>query len=338
MVLAFSSSGCGSIPELRFVDDNELDGGKLPDGAVNPAKCDGGGPEVCDDGIDNDCDGKVDCQDSDCTPTYSCQDAPADWTAVAFAAATRPACSALATATDLAVSAGDGTAVCNCTCRSNGGACTAGSFSLTISNENTCGTVVATRAVPLSGACSALATPFQVPSNAFVKISPPAGPASCDPVSPLNGPLTNGRICQAAKFGKGCSTGQVCAPKPTVGTTVCVTKPGANACPTGFGKRSTAGTTANDQRTCTGCTCAPPTPCAGGSVSVYDGNMCKTAGANKGATGIGTTCAAASSDDFSATHFDATPPTGGCSATPLTMAVAGPGALSFADTRTVCCK
>ena len=84
--------------------------------------------------------------------------------------------------------------------------------------------------------------------------------------------------------------------------------------------------------------CANPTPCSGGSVSVYDGAMCKTVGQGKGATGINGSCADATDDDFTASHFTASPPTGGCGTTPATKATPGPGKLSFANERTVCCK
>lgn len=335
---------CSSVPELTFVDD---DGGVLlPDGAVVPRdsgpdvdpNCKPTGAEICDDGIDNDCNGAIDCQDKQCGE-FSCQDAPPDWTAIEFAAAARPACPANTAMNDLRVSAGDGSATCNCSCASVGGSCTVGTWTVSTGTDATCG--VATKAVPLSsaGACTALTgTAFSVSS--FVARAFPPGPTMCAPSATVNGPITSGRMCQPGKYGKGCGTNQVCAPKPPAGAASCVTKLGPSACPGGFTKRSTAGTTEDDQRTCNGCACGAPSACAGGSVSLYTTSNCKSTGANaEHAENISTTCGAPTPDpNFPVVAFKSTAPAGGgCNATPTTPATAG-GALTFTDQRTVCCK
>lgn len=336
---------CSSVPELTFVED---DGGMLlPDGAVVPKdsgfdvdpNCKKSGPEICDDGIDNDCNGATDCQDTACG-AFSCQDAPPDWTAVEFAAAARPACSSNTAMIDLRVSAGDGSATCNCSCGAVGGSCTAGTWTLTTGTDAACAVGVATKTVPLNtglGNCTAIGSSFGV--GASIMKTAPTGPTSCNATAAVNGPISNGRLCQPSKYGKGCGTNQVCAPKPPGGATSCVTKLGASACPGGFTKRNTAGTTENDQRTCTGCACAAPASCTGGSVSVYEGSMCKTNGANADrAENIGTACGAAQpTASFTAMYVKSTAPTGGGCGAPTTPATPG-GALTFTDQRTVCCK
>ena len=344
VAVAAATVACSSVPELNFVDD---DGGVvLPDGAVVPRdggdagidpNCKKTGVEICDDGIDNDCNGATDCQDTACG-AFSCQDAPPDWTAVEFAAAARPACPASTAANDLRVSAGDGTASCTCSCTPVGGACTSGTYAVTTSGENMCSTAAATRnvAVNTGNTCTALSS--DLPVAGFVVRALPVGPTSCNPAASINGPITNGRVCQVGQVGKGCGTNQVCAPKPPAGLSSCITKTGANVCPAGFTKRSTAGTAEDDQRTCTGCACAAPTGCTGGSVTLFESSMCKTNGANSDRADIGTSCAgAAPTSVFVASHFKSTPPTGGCSGTPAAPAVPG-GTLTFTDQRTLCCK
>lgn len=336
---AFVATGaCGSVPDLRF-DDGDASGieGGL-DGRVVDPNCKSTGREICDDGIDNDCNGDVDCQDRACSPAFSCQDAPPGWTAVGFAATEHPDCPFGATTADLRVVGGDGGASCTCSCSAVGGSCGTKNFALTLTTESTCSVAPTTANIPPNaGNCTPLGASVNVPGGAFAKIAA-APPASCSATAiPSGGSLTNGRLCQAQRFGTGCAPNQVCAPRPSNGLNRCVTKTGTDACPTGFDKRSTAGAIGTDGRTCTGCACAPPTPCSGGSVSVYDGSMCKTVGSSQGATGITGSCAATSDSGFSATHFKSTPATGGCAGTPTTPATPG-GALTFTEQRTVCCR
>jgi len=336
---AFVATGaCSSVPELRFVDGDAsaVEGGV--DARVVDPNCKKTGPEICDDGIDNDCNGDVDCQDSACTARFSCEDAPAGWTAVGFSARDRPDCRSGETRSDLRVVSGDGSATCTCSCNAVGGSCASNNFALRLTTENTCNVAPTTANIPPNaGGCSPLGSSFNVPGGAFARITAVA-PSSCAAnATPSGGSLTSGRLCQAQRFGTGCAPNQVCAPRPAGGLNSCVTKTGTNACPTGFGTRSTAGAVGTDGRTCTGCQCAPPTPCSGGSVSVYDGSMCKTNGAFQGAEGITASCAATSDSGFSATHFRSTPATGGCGGTPTTQPTPG-GALTFTEQRTVCCK
>src|SRR5690349_18294984 len=52
-----------------------------------------GGVEDCDDGLDNDCNGKTDCADTACTALYQCiPTPPVGWTLTAESDNTRPAC------------------------------------------------------------------------------------------------------------------------------------------------------------------------------------------------------------------------------------------------------
>ncbi len=341
LVAGAASGGCSELPDVHFGDTASGEGGSgeggAGEGGIDP-RCKSTGREICDDGIDNDCNGRVDCQDSACAQQgFSCQDAPADWKPASFSASAHPSCGSSAASTDLMVAAGDGSASCDCTCDAVGGSCASGEFTVAISNESTCAVGAQTANVPATAAgCMALGTSINVPLNAHAKLSPPAPPTSCAPKPSVNGALTNGRLCQADKVGGGCRSGQVCAPKPANGLQACVAKDGRAACPFGFDQRSTAGTTANDGRSCNGCTCGSPSACSGGSVSLYGNSMCKTVGSFSGAENLGTACDATTEDNFNATFVRVTSPSGGCGA-PTSKGAPG-GMLSFTAERTVCCK
>ncbi|HEY8078967.1 MAG TPA: hypothetical protein VIF62_32770 [Labilithrix sp.] len=336
---------CGSVPDVTFGDGGAftppppepLDGpsGDAPQDSIVPG-CTPNGAEVCDDGIDNDCNGHTDCDDAACKAGFACADMPAGFTVVAFAGATQPTCPAGSTPTDLKVVSGDGAATCACSC---GGTCAAGNFMVSLSTEMTCSVAPTTATVPAAAAtCKALAANITMPSSGFGEIIEPPTP-TCAPNPSITRPsITTGRACAPARFGGGCSVGQVCAPKPGAGTATCVSKTGATACPPGYPTQNRAGSAASDTRNCnTGCACGGGTACTGGTLSLYNDNQCKEAGAHHADEGIATTCVALSdSSGFSAAFYSATPPTGGCGAptSPATVS----GTLSFTDERTVCCK
>lgn len=333
---------CSSIPNVTFSDD---EGGVIPEGGTGDSiviGCTPSGPEVCDDGIDNDCNGKTDCEDAACTAGFSCQDAPAGWTAVGFAGAARPACPAATTATDLKVTAGDGSATgtCACSCTSVGGSCTTGSWTVTYASDPACATALGTVTVPLSSGalCPTTATSPNVPANAFFKVTPPAPPASCTATGAGFG-LADGRACQGARFGKCANAAQVCAPKPAAGFAACITKTGKDVCPNGFTKRNTAGTAATDSRVCNGCSCNGPAPCTGGGVDLYDNDSCNTNGSMRsGVEGITSTCGAQPDEAFTVKYFKARAPGGG-GCVPASASGTPSGSASFtAGERTVCCK
>jgi hypothetical protein len=345
---SLAAGACSSLPDIHFVDDASavvpVDGGEGgTDGGIVP-NCKRTGSEICNDGIDNDCNGKTDCDDLACRQQgFSCQDIPTSWTAVSFSATARPSCPDGSVSVDLKVVGGDGaSATCNCSCNGVGGSCASGSFTVTSSNEATCSTMPTTTTVPLNNAtCTALTTSIALASHAMA--TPPSPPASCALTSALNGALTEGRLCRAQPGSGpmigGCGQNQTCGGAGTQGLATCITKDGKSACPETFPKRSTAGTDATDSRSCSGCACAAPTPCTGGSVSLFDSSMCKTnGGAFQNAVGITSSCnTLAPSSNFTATFFKSTPPTGGgCGA--LTNQGTMTGGVSFVDERTVCCR
>lgn len=337
---AMASGGCGSLPDLHFAD---ADGSTNPfgeagaEGGVVPG-CKATGAERCGDGIDNDCNGLVDCQDSACRRQgFACQDVPSGWTVVSFSADARPGCPDGTDSVDLKVASGDGSATCMCSCNAVGGSCASGNFLVATANDGACASGAATKSVPVNSAgCTPLGSSLAVASRAM--ITEPAGPTSCAAATGMTATLTSGRLCQLRAPGGGCGPSQACAGGSSGDFASCVTTAGKLECPANFPKRSTAGTDATDTRSCTGCTCGAPAPCTGGSVSLFETSMCKANGGFQHSDGIGTSCDQLNPDsNFNATFFKSTPPTGGGCAPPSTPGTPT-GTAAFTNERTVCCR
>src|SRR5688572_8433342 len=144
------SLACSSVPDVTFSDDPTTPDGQPPPNEGGPGvdagkdvdpNCKPTGIEVCDDGIDNDCDGDIDCADDTCSAGYACIDpAPAGWTAVILAPATRPPCpDGYTAAAPLRVVQGNGNFSCTCSCNSTGDNCTGGNHTIAMGPDNACG-------------------------------------------------------------------------------------------------------------------------------------------------------------------------------------------------------
>lgn len=358
------ASACSSVPEITYGNgtpgtDSSSSGstssgnsgttsssGTPTDGPIDVVSdCKATGPEICDDGIDNDCNQKTDCADDQCKPVTECVDpAPAGWTLVSFADATRPPCATGYDAPiDLKVVNGIGTGNCNCNCNAAvGKECTSGSFSVAVDSTNACGAGAANIAHNTN--CTPLPNNINIPNpNAFAAATPPAGPAAgeCTAVTvPEAGPITLGKTCgvsTATKFGKGCTTAtQQCAPK-AAGFEVCITKLGTDTCPTPYTDRKTAGTDAVDTRSCNACTCEPK-GCTG-SIELFSEADC-TVGGNKRSTGAIDSSCDAITGNFTATRYKSTlaAPLNGCGFAAGGFNNAMAGNITWTEQRTVCCK
>ncbi len=337
------SFACSSVPEVTYSDDptnppggeGGVDGGN--DGPV--PGCTPTGQEVCDDGIDNDCNGKADCEDPFCTAGFACVDAPpAGWTAVILAPASRPPCPAGYTSpTELRVVTGNGNFTCQCQCTPSGGTnptCAAsGMWTIKTGTDNTCDAGADTQQFPASTNNQCQNKMYD--SQAFAEMMPnDQGPAACAGGDNDNGsriqPKDGVKCVPPAAGGKGCSGAQLCKPKAT-GFLQCIAKLGNEACPSGYTKQHRTGTTVNDQRTCSGCTCNTQ-PCLG-EVEIWAQPNCMGNSTAKITTATHGTCAAAT-PVANAKSFKSTIG-GGCSV--ATQSTAS-GALSFGNEETICCK
>lgn len=333
-------TACSSVPDITFEDNPDAGGGR---DALADGRCVASGPERCDDGIDNDCNGLADCADPACQPTHQCVDpAPAGWDLVAFAPDARPACpTGYGASSDVKSVLGSGAGTCSCACTPTTGSCTP--ISVTVSDAAGCGGTTSTASnIAPNASCTKLPTNVTVPNvnNPPSKLTFGAAPSACaGSVTLAGGSLAQGRACATpAAKGTGCQGSQVCVPKPTGFAGLCVSKTGATACPAGaYTQQRTAGTDlSNDGRGCGACTCETK-PCAG-TITLFGEADCTTGGAKKTSGPIGTTCAATEDKNYAATHYKTDGITNGCAIAAGGFNAAMTGSIAWDQERTVCCK
>ncbi len=333
---------CGLVidPDALVAGLNDTDGavslveGGAADGALadgNGANapvvpgCQPSGPEVCDDGIDNDCDGRVDCEDRACRSGFECVDAPPEgWSFALLSDDGRPSCPAgFGAPDDVRVLQGDGTFTCACSCGNNCGS----TLTLAKGTESTCTVAPVTDTFPVDSSNKCSSKSFNLPSG-FANIAIGGGTCSASDQTAKDDP-TWGRICApSSKVGGGCSGQQRCLPKSDSSFAFCVAKTGYAACPgAGFTNRRRTGSTVDDQRACTGCAC-DANPCQA-ELDLWTHPNCQGAPA----AAISTVCSAnASVSNLKAYKASVT---NGCTqAVPSTPQ----GAILFANEQTVCCR
>ncbi len=325
-VLATLIAACGWViePDLLIAantgaDDaasNEGGRGDRPDPNCKPT-----GPEVCDDGIDNDCNDDVDCADSACARDFACADLPPDgWAPLLLADDARPKCPAGTEATDVRVIQGDGAITCGCTC---GSSCDA-TITLTEGTEPTC-MVSPTTAAFTANTARCTGKGFDLPSG-FTKATSGSGTCAVND-TPTKSDPTDGRTCRPQRAGAGCHGAQRCLPT-TAGFATCVAKAGTSTCPaTVFTKQWRSGTATNDQRSCAGCSCTS-SPCDV-ELELWSHPNCQ------GSAEIKITSLCTANGPFNNVKAYKSKVTGGCTqATPSTPR----GALFFENEQTICCR
>jgi hypothetical protein len=306
----------------------------MMDGTVSTGPCGTGGAEICDDGIDNDCNGKTDCADPACTAGYACVDAvPAGWNMVAYSeTATLPACPAPFTGqADIVSIKGTGAPTCSCPCTGVGAA--ACSYTIAISGAMDCSGAT-TETVTPNANCTALGTNIATPNPAYGKITA-TGPTSCsNTVTKTVPPVLSARTCAPHAQGKGCAGTQVCVAKPT-GFNICASKPGANACSGSYGVARNSGASDTDSRDCTTCTCNF-TSCSTPMMTIGQSNACSGNHSDTITTdGTCTLLANAPYPGQGAQYYKTSTATAPCAVgTPSTPT----GTLTFVGQTTICCK
>jgi hypothetical protein len=259
--------------------------------------------EDCTNGIDDNCDGKIDCADPQCMPSYMCTPAfPPGWSGPVAVfeqdsdggAPTVPPCpSAYPTlaqdghATPLAAGAS-----CQCTCQ--------GPCSLVVSTytNNNCGgthlcaaTTVSASCVPAAGAC-AVQTAKITTGVAFAGCSPGAQKS----VPPYSW-VTAARACASGRttyFQGGCDAGQVCAEAPptTFARGLCIYQSGNPACPAGgYAVAHAVYGDAGDSRDCNASACQCSGGAAGGTCSATNVTLSSASNCAGGAC-LGGSCGA----------------------------------------------
>lgn len=210
--------------------------------------------EVCDDGIDNDCNGTTDCDDPACAASFQCVPAPpAGWRPISFSPDARPTCPARSQSSDLEAQGPNPTSACTCTC--GGGTCTGATSLFLGTSPNGCPDA-ATATSPLSAACTSLGSPALDFESYRIGGGTPAGP--CTATTTQYSPPTRGRSC-AGQVAARCGAGGTCAPRPSAGLTICIEHDGAEpSCPAGYSRRYVVGDAIADGRSCSGCVCGSP--------------------------------------------------------------------------------
>jgi hypothetical protein len=239
--------------------------------------------EVCTNGIDDDCDGLVDCADPHCNAGYACLGIPSGWDGY-YAVYDGPTGSGVPNCTSgfpvggpvLYRNPQGSAAVCStCSCDApQGVAC--GDPHIWIGGNLDCAGQGWTLNLPNPGTCYTLNMPSTtdggpptVPES--VEFDPPKPdpnfPGSCA-ASQVNISKDEpgwGRIatsCQHNVVGGGCSAPTACVPKPGTEFSrgVCILRAGVwgGSCPSPYVNKYTYYQTLVDTRTCTDCSCGTP--------------------------------------------------------------------------------
>ena len=340
-----SEGAGGSGGDLTSTSASSSAGGA---GGVSPSSSTGcvPSPEVCDDGIDNNCDGLTDCADPQCTgsPTgRECvESAPTGWSIVTFAPAPATTCpsgyNSPAVVAPAPASAGP---TCTCTCGAPSvNPCTQGTLTLQM-GQMACGGNTYTTGV--TGGCDTLAAGAKVTIAYTTGNAQPltAKQVTCGGagVPPAAQPATGGVTCSpASSVAGGCQSGSACLPK-IMAASRCIQRPGDMACPPGpFSNRKVVGAVGDvmDNRTCGACSCtSTATSCFNATFTGYDDPACTQHAVSVQIDG---TCHMVNAGTFQNNdHFtyEATPNTLTCTANGAPPAVSGSFKLN--NPITLCC-
>lgn len=244
--------------------------------------------EDCTNGVDDDCNGLVDCADPSCAMQgFACTAAaiPSGWALVAYSAKTRPVCPTMYDAEQAIVSDVDGgTDTCGCTCSGTPGTCVGTATYQGYPNACSTGATGLNLAVN-NGACGAVSTTITATHyyQLYYASTAQAQQGSCSgagKVTATPAPTFNaGATCAGpAQLGAGCSAG-VCAPATGTAFQACIAHPGSVACPTfGFTQQILASTGTPgyvDGRSCGSCPCATSITCSTVSnVALFTNGTC----------------------------------------------------------------
>jgi len=243
-------------------------------GTTSP--CTPTGAEICNDGIDNDCNLTTDCEDPACAVGFVCIPAiPSGWSAVAFSAQSRPSCpDGYPTALDV-VSAPTDASTCACACTEQTAAsCAKGMVGIASMGAGACPGAPTISLAANDSNCGGIS--LATVKNGTVKIAPlppTQGLCSGTPMGTTPSPV-GGRSCDVAAVGVGCANGGACVTSPSDPFVACIAHDSAMPCPLAFPNSSAVGTSANDTRSCTQCTCGTSATCSGPKLTFYSDGSC----------------------------------------------------------------
>ncbi|MDP9034752.1 MAG: hypothetical protein M3O50_08075 [Myxococcota bacterium] len=252
--------------------------------------CIASGPEICNNGIDDDCNGLIDCADRvPCSGSVCADKVPTGWVGPAllwtgpYPASQIPACPT----GFQAITAFQGLTFpndsCSCSCSPTGQQCSA---SVTAYTDQAC--MNRCMSVTLaSGGCGILpANTCQQNGSFQVTVAPsPGGTCAANVTASYGGAPSWGNTVRLCTFvgtpdsPGGCTApGAQCVSDPAPFGSVCVSHAGAvSSCPSGYAANPPIVVYSGwiDQRGCTGCTCNGPTGAScSGTVSLHAGTIC----------------------------------------------------------------
>ncbi len=265
-----------------------LDASDASDAADAADAC--GPVEICNNGIDDDCNALIDCADPECTPAWKCTAGavPSGWTVVEYAETTQPACS---TGYGPGFNAFEGPSgappACSCSCSvTTPGSCTQGTIAVTTNSFSLgCGGAPVDGPVD-GGACLPAVQTYSPRAGAEMQVTPvgftggACTPALAQTVPPVTYAAQGTTCRESGDAGAGCANGGVCAPS-AAGTSfgLCIEAPGAQACPAGFTSSHTVGSGVIDARGCSACTCGGAAgQCGNASLTLYTTSNCEDGG------------------------------------------------------------
>ena len=339
-VVAAGSVGCGlvsGLSDLEVADDGGMpaDVAAIPDvasDAKSDAKPCAKSETDCTDGLDDDCNGKIDCEDQACTGSgFSCQTVPPQGFSrvdlrFAFSSADCPGSSL---PKDLVVSV-SAPSTCSCSCT---GAVTCSALAgVTTYGNQSCTTNPMPYSLQTDGLCHPLSPSFTFDGLRAAGTLPQAT-ATCTTAATLTPPTTTTkRICTPLlpQGGAGCGPGRSCAGQGPVGTgfAACLSSPGDVACPSGWPTKYVGGSL-QDDRKCAPCSCTATGTCPTTAL-FYSGNACLVLAAT---VALGP-CGGNKDNAFVAAYKATTTPTVGSCTAP---GVAALGAATITSLTTICC-
>jgi hypothetical protein len=312
-----SASDVGTDGDAAVVDSQAADARSdagVADAHPDVDAC--GTVEICNNGIDDNCNGLVDCADPQCQDAgWVCTpEVPSGWALVAYVADSQPVCAigwgSLSPVVE-GPDAGDGTCICSCGQALGTPSCVEGTAALLLGGS-TCGCATA-QDVPLvsDGGCNPIGASIGQPCGPWdggvvepVGLDAGPTPVACvdDPQRPMITYAAQGETCVAlANAGGGCHSGGGCLLTPAPAT-ACIEAAGIQTCPLGFLQQHVVYEPANviDERQCGSCGCTTTPTCTGASVTLFDDSACTHFAAFLPADG---TCDPLSGDPANAAYF-----------------------------------
>jgi hypothetical protein len=275
-----SCSSFGSSGETSSGTPAPDGGGRGEGGAAPPPS------EDCLDGVDNDGNGRTDCDEPTCTPYVHCLPPPAaypGWTGyVTLVPADTPCPADLPVAEDV-WSPDDGAATCpTCQCTPQ---VTCGTSMNPVAALSGCMTTYPFSA-PVTTTCTPISDNHQYFEAGSISTNATCTSSTVGSTTLPPDKYHAARVCSGARFGGGCVAGEVCATLQPTG--LCVSRPIQGApmpCPDAFPishisapKAADPGTAFADHRGCVACTCdaKPAGASCGAALQLYSDNGCST--------------------------------------------------------------